>query len=200
MNSIGKTLTHLSVLLLTILLLAASGIIAQTSKNKDTSAQAQQSTSAKVDLNTASDKDLEALPGVGSATAKKIISGRPYSSVDDLKKAGVSDKEIGKIRDMVTVSSPAAPSGAASAGTSSKSSSGGSSRGSESASALPQSDKPAAAPPHGSGMVWVNLDTKVYHYEGDRWYGKTKNGKYMTEAEAQKDGYRPAKTGKGKSQ
>ena len=198
MNSIGKTLTRLGGLFLTIVL-ATSGSAGQTTKSKDKSAQPQQTTSTKVDLNTASDKELTALPGVGSATAKKIISNRPYSSVDDLKKAGVSESEINKIRDMVTASAPAGPSGTETASPS-KASPSSSSRTSAPASAVPQSDKPAAAPPHGSGMVWVNLDTKVYHYEGDRWYGKTKNGKYMTEAEAQKEGYRPAKTGGGKNQ
>ena len=44
-------------------------------------------------------------------------------------------------------------------------------------------------------MVWVDLDTKVYHREGDRWYGKTKNGKLMSESDAQKAGYRAAKEG-----
>jgi len=43
------------------------------------------------------------------------------------------------------------------------------------------------------GMVWVNLNTKVYHKEGDRYYGNTKNGKWMTEADAIKAGYRLAK-------
>jgi hypothetical protein len=35
----------------------------------------------------------------------------------------------------------------------------------------------------------------VFHSEGDRWYGKTKEGKFMTEADALKAGYRAAKEG-----
>jgi hypothetical protein len=41
-------------------------------------------------------------------------------------------------------------------------------------------------------MVWVNTDSGVYHKSTSRWYGKTKQGKYMTEADAQKAGYRAA--------
>lgn len=43
------------------------------------------------------------------------------------------------------------------------------------------------------GDVWVNLSSKIYHKEG-KFYGKTKRGKFMTEAEAKKAGYREAKT------
>jgi hypothetical protein len=43
-----------------------------------------------------------------------------------------------------------------------------------------------------SGKVWVNLDSGVYH-KGGRWYGKTKNGKFMTVDEAKKAGYKAAK-------
>jgi cytoskeletal protein RodZ len=42
------------------------------------------------------------------------------------------------------------------------------------------------------GMVWVNTASGTYH-KSDRWYGKTKEGKFMTEADAVKAGYKSAK-------
>lgn len=57
--------------------------------------------------------------------------------------------------------------------------------------------KPAASPhtppANAGGTVWVNTDSGIYHKPGSRWYGKTKRGKYMTEADAVRAGYREAK-------
>jgi hypothetical protein len=41
-------------------------------------------------------------------------------------------------------------------------------------------------------MVWVNTDSGIYHKPGSRYYAKTKQGKYMSEADAVKAGYRAA--------
>ncbi len=76
---------------------------------------------ALIDLNSADQKTLESLPGVGKSTAKAIIAGRPYKSVDDLKKVkGISESKFNKIKDIVTVGAAtvkpaAAPSPAAGA-------------------------------------------------------------------------------------
>jgi hypothetical protein len=41
------------------------------------------------------------------------------------------------------------------------------------------------------GKVWVNTDSGVYHKRG-RWYGATKEGKFMTEQDAIQAGYKAA--------
>ena len=51
---------------------------------------------------------------------------------------------------------------------------------------------PAIASAKSSGKVWVNLDSGIYHKSG-QFYGKTKNGKFMTESEAQAAGYKESK-------
>jgi hypothetical protein len=156
-------------------LLLALGAIAQTAfAQTSTSPQGPAAAASKVDLNNATPAELDALPGVGPATVKKIIAGRPYSSVADLSRAGVSKRQIDEITPLVTVGAP--PMGNANR-----------------AAPSPAPSGSQAMTPATPGMVWVNTDTKVFHREGDRWYGKTKHGKYMTESDAIAAGFHAAK-------
>ena len=57
-----------------------------------------------VNVNSSSQSQLEALPGIGPVTAQKIIGSRPYSSVDELlSKKIVGNKVFGQIKDKISV-------------------------------------------------------------------------------------------------
>lgn len=59
--------------------------------------------SSTININTATETDLDSLPGVGPVTAGKIISGRPYSSIQDLlNKKVVGQAEFDKIKDQIS--------------------------------------------------------------------------------------------------
>ena len=120
----------------------------------------------KLDLNTAPLDQLQKLPGLNEATAKQIIAGRPYKSLGELEKVGLSKPTIDKLAPMLTV-------------------------GDVTQEAVPP-ETVAKVPPQ-KGMVWVNTGSGIFFREGDQWYGKTKEGKFMTEADAKKAGYREAK-------
>ena len=58
-----------------------------------------------------------------------------------------------------------------------------------------QFSEESAAKSHCSGdtVVWVNLGgSKAYHVSGDKYYGKTKQGAYMCQKEADQSGYHAA--------
>ncbi len=61
-------------------------------------------TTSKVNLNIASQSELENLPGVGPATAVKIISGRPYMSLEELKtKKIIGNALYEKIKEIISL-------------------------------------------------------------------------------------------------
>jgi len=53
----------------------------------------------KIDINTATEKELKTVPGIGPVMAARIIAARPFTSADDLKRvSGIGDKKYAQIR------------------------------------------------------------------------------------------------------
>jgi competence protein ComEA len=56
----------------------------------------------KISINNASAADLETISGVGPATAKKIIEGRPYNSLEDIKEVkGIGESTYENIKNYI---------------------------------------------------------------------------------------------------
>ena len=57
-----------------------------------------------ININTASQRDLETLPRIGPVIAEKIIAGRPYTSIIEIQRvSGIGVKTYERIKDQITV-------------------------------------------------------------------------------------------------
>lgn len=66
--------------------------------------EAAEKRSGPVNLNTATSRQLQELPGIGPALAQRIMDGRPYRSVEDLARVrGIGSKLFVNLRPLVTV-------------------------------------------------------------------------------------------------
>jgi hypothetical protein len=59
----------------------------------------------------------------------------------------------------------------------------------------PTHSPPSSMTCPGDTIVWINTKSHVYHYEGERYFGSTQQGKFICEKAAVKEGDRPTRDG-----
>jgi competence protein ComEA len=97
-----KLTKYLLILLAAIAMMAAPQAPAKKAPKTAQKTEAPAKAAALVDLNSASEAELKALPGIGDAYSAKIIAGRPYRAKNQLvQKKIVPQATYDKIKDLV---------------------------------------------------------------------------------------------------
>lgn len=82
--------------------------MAQSLETLQESAPAQQNQEEKINLNTATEAELQTISGIGAKKAQEIIRFRdeqgPFKTVEELKNvSGIGEKTVERLKDMLTV-------------------------------------------------------------------------------------------------
>ena len=77
----------------------SSSLAADRSPSEVSSRAKEKTQLGKIDINTATEKELTTVPGIGHVIAARIIAARPFRSADDLKRvSGIGDKKYAQMR------------------------------------------------------------------------------------------------------